>query len=439
MFTPRHPANVRQTSRRQFLKRSATVAGAAIAVGLPLARGVHAAGSGTFKVGLIGCGGRGSGAAANAMNAGKDIKLVAMADVFEDKVKGARDRLKKIHPEQVAVDDERCFVGFDAYQKVLDSGIDVAIIACTSHFHPAYLKAAIEAGKHVFCEKPHSLDVPGLKLVQKVCEEAKRKGLAVVSGLCWRYDPGMRETIKRVQDGAIGKIMAVQETYCVGPYNAVERRPEWNEMQWQMRDWYHFNWLAGDQVMQQLIHSIDKGAWVLGDQPPLKAWGIGGRSACFGAKYGDLFDHQGVVFEYPGGVRMFGICRNHIGCYNEVTDTVFGTKGVAHLIKNRIEGQSKWEYKGPKAGMYDVEHQELFDSIRAGKPINNGNYMVGSTMLALLGQAVCQTGQEITWERAMQSTASVELPRYGWDVEPPIKPNAKGEYDIAVPGITKFA
>ena len=438
MSTPRLPAQTRPTSRRGFLKQSAVLAGSAMAVGLPLSRGVHAAGDGTLKVGLIGCGGRGSGAAANAMNAGNDIKLVAMADVFEDKVKGSRDRLKKIKPEQVAVDDEHCFVGFDAHQKVLQSGIDVVIIACTSHFHPAYLKAAVDAGVHIFCEKPHSLDVPGIHRVAKVCEEAKRKGQAVVSGLCWRYHPGMRETIQRVHDGAIGRIVAVQETYCVGPYHAVERQPEWNEMQWQMRNWYHFNWLAGDQVMQQLIHSIDKGAWVLGDRPPVKAWGIGGRAACFGTKYGDLFDHQGIVFDYGDDVRMFGICRNHLGCYNELSDTVFGTKGVAHLVKHRIEGETNWRYEGPKANMYDAEHKALFDSIRAGKPINNGNYMVGSTMLALLGQAVCQTGKEITWEAAMQSTASVELPHYDWDAVPPVKPNDKGEYDIPIPGITKF-
>ena len=174
------------------------------------------------------------------------------------------------------------------------------------------------------------------------------------------------------------------------------------------------------------------------DKPPVKAWGIGGRSACFGEQYGDLFDHQAIVYEYANGVRMFGICRNHIGCYNELSDTVFGTKGVAHLVKGRIEGATSWQYEGPKVSMYDVEHQELFESIRTGKPINNSNYMITSTMLAILGQAVCQTGQQLTWEKAMTSEASVELDRYGWDVTPPIKPNKNGEYDLAIPGMTKF-
>lgn len=438
MPTPQNPATTHPTSRREFLKDSAVLTGSALAVAVPLSGSLHAAGNGTFKVGLIGCGGRGSGAAVNAMNAGKEIKLVAMADIFEDRLKASRARLKKIKPDQMAVDDDHCFVGFDAYQKVLDSEIDVVIIACASHFHPRYLKAAVDAGKHIFCEKPHSLDVPGIKRVEATCEDAKKKGLAVVSGLCNRYNPIVRETMKRVRDGAIGDIVTIQETYAVGPYHVHKRKPEWSEMEWQMRDWYHFNWLAGDQVLQQLIHSIDKGAWAMNDEPPVKAWGIGGRSSCFGESYGDLFDHQAIVYEYSNGVRLFGVCRNQIGGHREMTDKIFGTKGIAHLLKGRIEGETNWQYEGPKVSMYDVEHQELFDSIRAGKPINNGTYMVGSTMLALLGQLVCHTGQELTWEKAMTSKQSVELDRYGWDVEAPVKPNDQGEYEIAVPGITEF-
>ena len=440
MTTPSDAKKTRTTSRREFLARSGALVGAT-AAGLTLARSAHAAGEGTFRVGLIGCGGRGSGAAANAMNAGEDIKLVAMADIFEDKVKGSRDRLKKQKPDQVAVDDDHCFVGFDAYQKVLDSDVDVVIIACTSHFHPRYFKAAIDAGKHVFCEKPHSLDVPGLKRVAATCEEAKKKGLAVVSGLCWRYHLPLRETVQRIHDGMIGDVVAIQETYVVGPYRAdFKREPEWTETEWQFRNWYHFNWLAGDQVLQQLIHSIDKGAWVMHDEPPVKAWGMGGRSNCFGPSYGDLFDHQAIVYEYANGVRMYGLCRNHVGCYNELSDTVFGTKGVARLAnKYSIEGENPWRYEGPKCNMTDQEHVELFDSIRNGKPINNGNYMFGSTMLAQLGEAVCNTGKEITWEKAMGSEFSVELERYGFDVEPPLEPNAAGAYDIPVPGVTPFA
>jgi predicted dehydrogenase len=428
-----------RTSRRRFLENSTAVLGAAMVAGLPLARSAHAAGSDVIKAGLIGCGGRGSGAAVNAMNAGKDVRLTAMADLFEDKVKGSRDRIKKSKGDQVAVDDDHCFFGFDAYKKVIESDVDVVLIAPTSHFQWMYLKAAVDANKHVFCEKPHALDVPGIKSVIATCEKAKKNNLSVVSGLCWRYHPGARETMKRVQDGAIGDIVTIQETYCVGPYHANDRRPEWSELEWQFRNWYHFNWLAGDQCLQQLIHSIDKGAWAMGDEPPVKAWGVGGRSVCFAEKFGDLFDHQSVVYEYENGVRMYGICRNQTGAYVELSDTIFGTKGKATIApKQAIEGETNWRYKGPKVSMYDVEHAELFDSIRKGTPINDGKYMANSSMLAILSQFVCHTGQQITWEEAMKSELSFTLDSYDWDAKPFIKPNEKGEYDIAVPGVTKF-
>ncbi len=424
-----------RTSRRGFLKLSAA-AGVAVAGGLSIARSAHAAGSGTIKIGLVGCGGRGSGAAVNAINTGKDVKLVAMADIFEDRVKNARAEISKEKADQMDVPDDRCFVGFDAYQKVLQSGIDVVLLAAASHFHPVHFKAAVEAGKHVFCEKPHALDVPGLKVAMAACEEAKKKSLSVVSGLCWRYDPGVREAMKRIRDGAIGEIVAIQETYITSPYGLRERKPGWNEMYYQMQNWYHFNWLSGDQTAQQLIHSIDKASWALGDKPPVKAWGMGGRQVCTEPKYGDQFDHHAAVFEYAGGVRVFGFCRDMPGCYNETSDVIFGTKGRAYLPgRPRIEGETKWDYGPAKVSMYNVEHAELFDSIRAAKPINNGNYMFTSTMLGILAQMVCYTGQEITWEKAMSSTLSFSLPRYGWDVEPPVKPGPDGMYPTAMPGV----
>jgi predicted dehydrogenase len=430
-----------RASRRDFLKTTtAAVAGAAVAGALSLARSAHAAGSGTIKIGLVGCGGRGSGAAVNAMNAGEDVKLVAMADVFDEYLQGARKRLKEIKPDQMAVDDDHCFAGFAGYQKLIASGVDVVLLGATSHFHPIHLKAAIDAGKHVFCEKPHGIDVPGLKMAMGAAEEAKKKGLSLVSGLCWRYDPGVRETMKRVADGAIGDIVAIQETYITSPYGLRERKPEWNEMQYQLQNWYHFNWLSGDQTGQQLIHSIDKASWALGDTPPVKAWGTGGRQVCTEPKYGDQFDHFAVVFEYANGVRVFGYCRDQLGCYNETSDVIFGTKGRAILpSRPRIEGEKPWAYKAAKpTNMYDVEHVELFASIRAGKPLSNSNYMFTTSMLAILAQMACYTGQEITWEQAMQSKLVLAPSRYSWDAEPPVKPDKNGNYPCAMPGITKF-
>jgi len=429
-------ATAASSSRRDFLKVSTA---AAVTGSLSIARGAHAAGGGAIKIGLIGCGGRGSGAANNAMNAGPDVHLVAMGDIFEDRLSGAYERLRKIKPDQVKVAPDCKFIGFDAYQKVLQADIDVVLIAAASHFHPQFLKAAVAAGKHIFCEKPHGLDVPGIRSVMASVEEAKKKKLNLVSGLCWRYDKGVRETIKRIQDGAIGEIVAVQENYLSSPYGLRERKPGWTEMEYQLQNWYHFNWLSGDQTAQQLIHSIDKGSWVLGDKPPLKAWGLGGRQVCTEPKYGDQYDHHAVVFDYPNGVRMFGFCRDQPGVYNETTDTVFGTKGRAYMpVKCRIEGQTNWRYEGPKESMYDLEHKALFDSIRAGQVINNGDYGVLSSMLAIMAQMVCYTGQEITWEKAMSSKLLLAPKTYAWDAVPPVKPDANGQYPTAMPGVTKF-
>jgi len=430
------PASRNGCSRRQFLAASAA-AGAALGT-LPLARSAHAAGTDVIKVGLIGCGGRGSGAAANAMNAGPDVRLVAMSDIFEDRVKSSRANLQKSKPDQVAVDDEHCFVGFDAYQKVIASGVDVVLIACASKFHPVYLKAAVEAGKHVFVEKPHAIDPPGIHLVEQACEEAKKKNVSVVSGLCWRYDKGVQETIQRVLDGAIGDLVAIQETYMRSTYRNIERQAGWSELEYQFRNWYHFRWLSGDDGPQSLLHSIDKGAWALREETPVKAFGSGGRSSCFSPVHGDVFDHDAVVYEYASGVRMYANVRAQDGCYSEVSDTFLGTKGRCDVLKNRIEGETKWQYDGAKSNMYDAEHVVLFDAVRTGKTVNDGVRMVRSTMLSILGQMVCYTGQQMTWEQALNSPWRAGPEAVSWDMEPPAKPDANGTYPVPIPGITKL-
>jgi predicted dehydrogenase len=377
------------------------------------------------------------------MRAGKDIRLTAIADLSPEHLQSGLESIKKEAetdaPGQVAVDKDHQFIGFDGYKKLLETDVDVVVIAVTSHFHPMILKAAIDAGKHVFCEKPHGIDVPGLKMSMAAAEEAKKKNLSLVSGLCWRYDSGVRETIKRIQDGAIGDIIAIEAKYLRGPYVLRERDPKWNEMQYQFQNWYHFNWLSGDDTSQSLIHNLSITSWVLGDVPPQSAWGMGGRQVCVEGKYGDVFDHQSVVYEYANGVKVFGSCRDIPGCYDDNSNTIFGTKGRATLpVSPKIEGEKPWRYKGRDTNMYDVEHKELFDGIRAGKPLNNGNYMCLCTMLGILGQMAIYTGQQIAWDDAMKSEATFALPRYGWDVEPPIKPGANGQYPTAMPGITQF-
>jgi len=427
------------TTRRNFLKASLAT-GAALAAPLGIARSAHAAGVDGFRVGLIGCGGRGCGAAVNATNAGHDVKVVAMADLFEDQLNKGYANLKRANESQVQVGSEHRFFGFDAYKKLLESDINVVVIAAASHFHPVFFRAAIGAGKHVFVEKPHALDVPGIKSVIETCELAEKKGLAVVSGLCWRYDQAVREAMQRVEDGAIGDIIAIQEYYVGGPYHATLRQPPWSELEFQLRNWYHFNWLSGDQTAQQLIHSIDKSSWALGDVPPVKAWGLGGRQVCLEPKYGDQFDHAAVVFDYPNGVPVYAYCRDIPGCFNQTSDTILGTKGRAVMPRRcRIEdrqGNIVWRAPDSKVNMYDNEHKEMFESIRQGQPINNGNYMVTSSMLAILAQMVAYTGQEISWERAMTSTRDFSLPEYSWDAKPPVKPRADGTYDAPMPGIT---
>ena len=428
-----------KASRRDFLKTSGAVIGATVAGNLSIGRSAHAAGGDAIKIGLVGCGGRGSGAAVNAMSAGSDVKLVALADIFEDKVKSRRTMLKKAKPDQVAVDDDHCFTGFDGCKNVIDSDVDVVLIATASMFHPQYLKAAVDAGKHVFVEKPHGIDPPGIRTVLAACKKAEQKKLSVVSGLCWRYDAGMRETMNRVHDGAIGDIVAIQETYMRSPFRLVQRKPEWSEIEYQYRNWYHFNWLSGDDVAQSLVHSMDKGAWVMKDEPPVKVFGLGGRSSCFEPVFGNLFDHHSMVYEYANGVRMFAFGRAQNGCHNEVSDHILGTKGSANLMKNRIKGENKWQYLGPNSNMYDLEHVALFDSIRSGKPINNGTYMARSSMLAVMAEMTCYGGRQITWEEAMNSAYRMGPTEGTFDMAPPVKPNADGTYPAPIPGVTKVS
>lgn len=424
-------------SRRDFLKTS-TVAAGALAGGLALHRSAHAAGSDVLKIGLIGCGGRGTGAAINALNADKNSKLVAMGDAFDDRLQSSLSSIKKSFADRVAVDADHCFVGFDAYKKVIDSGVDVVLLAETPHFRPIHLKAAIEAGKHVFCEKPVAVDAPGIRSVLETSEQAATKSLNIVSGLCWRYDYGVRETIKRILDGAIGDILAIRETYLTGGLWHRGRKADDTEMAYQMRNWYYFAWLSGDFNNEQHVHSLDKAVWAMHDQPPERAWGIGGRQVRTDAKYGDIYDHHAVVYEYPNGVQVFSYCRQQPGCFGDVSDIFFGTKGKANILRNTIDGETKWRYEGPKASMYDLEHQALFAAIREGKPINNGRYMAYSTMLAILGRMCDYTGQVITWEQAMGSKQVLAPEKYTWDATPPTMPDKDGRYPVATPGVTKL-
>jgi predicted dehydrogenase len=423
------------TTRRSFLKTSTGLAvGASLAGTLAIPRAVHAGVSETLRVGLVGCGMRGTEAAMNALAASPDNVLTAVGDTFSDAASASLKQLRELPAikDRVRVADDQVFDGFDAYKGVIDSDVDVVILAEPPHFRPRSLAYVVEKGKHSFVEKPIAVDAPGVRSVQDTCELAKQKGLSIVSGLCWRYHPAVRETIRRiVEDKAIGDIIAIQSCY---NYQTLWHRgdqPDWSRMEYQVRNWLYFHWLSGDIIIEQAVHSLDKTAWLQGDIHPLQAFGMGGRQQRTDPKYGNVYDHHTVFYEYPENVRVFFTCRQQDGCSDLVDELVLGTKGQARILANRIEGEKPWHYEGPEVNMYDIEHQELFRSIRAGQPINNGRYMTNSTMIGIMGRMCSYTGQALTWEQCLNSQERLGPTDYAWNDDVPIS-------EIAVPGKNKF-
>ncbi len=426
------PSGAQAPSRREFLVGStAAVVGGSLAATLAAPRTVHASGDDTLKVALIGCGGRGTGAAVNAMRADDNVKLTVLADAFPDQIERCKNTLQRQIGEKFAVTEDHCFAGFDAYKSVMATDVDVVLLCSPPHFRPAHLKAAIDANKHVFCEKPVAVDAPGVRAVLETSKLAEEKGRSLVSGLCWRYDLGVRETIQRIKDGQIGDIVAIQENYLTGTLWHRGRQPQWSEMEYQLRNWLYFTWLSGDHNVEQHIHSLDKAMWLMDDKPPARAYGLGGRQVRTGPEWGNIYDHHAVVYEWANGVKCFAFTRQMAGCSNETEDFVMGTKGRAQILAHTItSGDDKWKYRGDKPSMYDQEHVELFKSIRDGKPINNGTYMSYSTLFAIMGRMATYTGQNITWEQAMNSTEDLTPAAYEWgEVKVP---------GVAMPGITKF-
>lgn len=426
------------TSRRDFLKTSATAAAVATLGSLDLSRSAYAQGSDIIRVGMIGCGGRNGGAAVQALNADPGARLVAMCDIFMNRIKGTRSAIQGQRPDQVRVDDDHCFPGFDGYKKVIENS-DVVLIANAAKFHPLHTMAAVKAGKHVFTEKPHGIDPAGVKLMQAACDLAKEKKLSVVSGLHSRYHPGYAETIQRIHDGAIGEIVSIEENFLRPPYGVIARDPNLSELQWQCSTQYHFVWLSGDDVVQSLVHNLDRASWAMKEQVPVKCHGLGGRSAMFEEIYGNVFDHHSVIYEYENGVRLYAFCRTTTGCYDEYSDIILGSKGRANLMACRIWGEKNWRWQG-SSDPYQIEHDKLFASIRSGKPINNGDYMARSTMIGVMGQISCYTGKEVTWEQ-IQASDFAYAPKAEDchdGMEPPTKPGPDGSYPVYVPGKTNL-
>ncbi|MBI5385099.1 MAG: Gfo/Idh/MocA family oxidoreductase [Verrucomicrobia bacterium] len=426
---------LRELSRRQFLKTStvAAVAGPFVA-GHAFAQDRAAASGGTLRVGLIGCGGRGTGAAAQALTADPHAKLVALGDAFQDRLQNSLETLRKQKDiaDRIDVPAERCFVGFDAYQQVIASGVDVVLLATPPHFRPIHLKAAIEAGKHVFAEKPVAVDGPGVRSVLASCEEARKRNLSIVSGLALRYSFGHRETVKRIHDGALGEVRALQANDFRGPIWVKPRRLEWTDMEYHMRNWYYFTWLSGDFNVEQHVHMLDLCAWIMKDEYPVSALGLGGRQVRTGPDFGNIYDHHAVIYEYASGAKLHAYCRQQSGGVNDISVEVTGANGTATVSQRGlfITAGTKWSYGGEKNNNFVTEHEALFTSIRSGKPINNGDYMAKSTLMAVLGRMATYTGQRVSWEQAMNSQEDLSPARYAWDTAPP-------KSEIAVPGVTK--
>jgi myo-inositol 2-dehydrogenase/D-chiro-inositol 1-dehydrogenase len=425
-------------SRRDFLKLSTTAISAASLGALDLSRTAYAAGSDLIRVGLIGCGGRNTGAAAQALTADKGARLVAMCDLFIDRIRDKREVIRKEKPEQVQVDDDHCFTGFDGYKKVIECS-DVVLIANAAKFHPLHLMTAVQAGKHVFVEKPHAIDPAGIKVVKAACELAEEKRLSVMSGLHSRHHPGYIQTIQHIHDGAIGEVVAIEENVLRAPYNVTERKPGLSELQYQCSTQYHFNWLSGDDVVQSLVHNLDRASWVMGGQAPTKAHGLAGRSTMTAPIYGNVFDHHSVIYEFANGVRLYAFCRTTTGCYDEDSSIILGSEGRAFVKSSRIVGKTNWRWQGHD-DPYQIEHNKLFAAIRSCNPINCGGYMVRSTLMAIMGQISCYTGKEVTWEQITQSDfCYAPKPEDCADgMEAPVTPGSDGGYPVFKPGVTRL-
>ena len=427
----------KKRSRRDFLRSSTFLASATMSGALGLQARMYAAGSDTIRVGMIGCGGRNAGAAAQALTADPGARLVAMCDIFMDRVKQKRGMLSDAKKEQVAVDDDHCFAGFDGYKKVIEAS-DVVLIANAAKFHPLHAITAVKAGKHVFVEKPHGIDPAGIKVMKQAADIAQGKGLCFVSGLHSRYHTGYIELVKRIHDGAIGEIVAMEENFLRAPYVVIERKQGLSELEWQCSTQYHFRWLSGDDVVQSLVHNLDRSSWVMQNDVPVKCHGLGGRSSMTDPIYGDVFDHHSVVYEFANGVPIYAFCRTTTGCYNEYSSIVLGSKGKADIMGCRIWGETDWHWKG-RCNPHQEEHYVLFKALRAGKPLNNGDYMTRSTLVSIMGQMSCYTGQEVTWGQINQSD-------YYYPPKPqdchdgmasPVKLGDNNSYSVPKPGFTK--
>nr|WP_276904044.1 Gfo/Idh/MocA family oxidoreductase [Pedobacter kyonggii] len=433
---------INQQERRDFLKATAMLAGGAMLSSIPLA-GAYASGSDTIKIALIGCGDRGTGAAFQALNTKFNIKLVAMADAFQDRLDSSYQSLSGKFAAKMDVPKERQFVGFDAYLKAIPLA-DVVLLTTPPGFRPIHFEEAVKQNKQVFMEKPVAVDAPGIRKVLAAAEEAKKKKLNVVVGLQRRYQTNYLESMKRINDGAIGDVMSGQVYWNSGGVWVRPRKANQTEMEYQMRNWYYFNWLCGDHIVEQHVHNIDIANWIKNGHP-VSVQGTGSRAWRTGKDYGEIYDNHSIELTYADGAIIHSQCRHFEGISNRVDESFQGTKGKIYLsgsnqaIMKDYSGKELYNHntKG-NANPYQTEHDELFDAVSKGEyRFSNVDYAATSTFSAIIGRYATYSGQTIKWDEALASDISLMPERFAWDANPRLMPDEKGLYPIAMPGQAK--
>jgi len=389
-------------SRRDFMKASAAVGAAAMFSGREK---LFAQGTDKLRVGLTGCGGRGTGAAKDCVRSSENVEIVAMGDLFRNRLEGSLEDLKNEVGEHVSVTEEMMFEGFDAYKQVIATDVDMVILGTPPHFRPEHLKAAVEAGKHIFMEKPVAVDPVGIRSVIASSELAKQKGLAIVAGTQRRHQAHYLDIIKRIQQGDIGEIVGGQCYWNMGELWVVEKQEGWSDMEWQCRNWLYFTWLSGDHIVEQHVHNLDVINWAIGSHP-VQCMGMGGREVRTAPKFGNIFDHFAIEYEYPNGVRVLSMCRQTAGCNDQVSERLVGTNGQTYTDGSNgfIEGPNAYKYEGESPNPYEQEHTDLIASIRSGEPLNEGKRVAESTMTAIMGRMSAYTGRALKWDWAMNAS-----------------------------------
>ncbi|MBY0309235.1 MAG: Gfo/Idh/MocA family oxidoreductase, partial [Phycisphaerales bacterium] len=408
--------------------------------------------NGTIRIGVVGCGGRGTGAIVQALRADPDVKLIAMGDVFQDRLDGCyraiHDELQGLAKGKIDVPENRRFVGFDAFDRVLACDIDAILITGYPAFRPEQLRKAVGAGKHVFAEKPLAVDATGTRTVKAAAAEARAKGLCLVVGFCWRYNPGMREAFGYVNSGSMGRIVTVHTCYHTSTLTKRPRQPGWSDAEFQLRNWWHFTWLSGDHIVEQSIHSIDRLMWATGDRLPEKVICLGGNAARTGPESGNVFDHFAALYHYADGTRAYHTARQIDGCPSDNTDYIYGQNSWCEIngwkpvyLARDYGGKTVWEHRRPKQAdieapvrddedMYQIEHNELFAALRSGKPINDGERAANACLMGIMARMAAYTGQTVTWHQALESKEDL-VPKHL--AMGPLETPA-----LAVPGKTKL-